>query len=319
MPARPLDPDNRLFALARTGRLRWLVALPPEQAARLDRLYPLLAIAGAVLLPVTAAVLAQAAMMWLDGAGLSDDLREALVLILEFGPVFLLVALWLWLFEGRPLWTIGLERAGWLGRYLRGAAWGLVAMAAAVVLMALAGWVAVEPAAPGRTGPAALGGVLVLFAGWAVQGAAEEAVTRGFLLPVTGIRWGAVAGVGVTSALFAALHLANPNVGPVAVLNVALVGVLLALYAMREGGLWGVCAFHSVWNWAQGNVFGFQVSGTPERWSMLVDLRENGPDALTGGAFGPEGGLIVTAVIVAGIVAVAWRAGPAPNPARAPD
>jgi membrane protease YdiL (CAAX protease family) len=227
---------------------------------------------------------------------------------LQFGPVFLLLAGWLWLVEARPLWTIGFERRRWLQQYLRGACFGLVFMAGAVVLMVLPGYVTIDASDPSHTGWPALGGVLVLGLGWLVQGAAEESVARGFLLPMTGVRWGAFAGVVVSSLVFAALHGANPNLSPVAATNLLLVSVFLALYALYEGGLWGVCAFHSVWNWAQGNLFGFEVSGTSERWSMLLDLRETGPDLITGGPFGPEGGLAVTTMLAIGILGVAVAA-----------
>lgn len=303
-----LTPHNHLLALARRGRLRWLSVVPEGRRTLVDKLYPLVAIMALPLMLVGAGVLTLVPALLLGYLGPSTDLRMAAQLVLQFGAVFLLLAGWLWLVEARPLWTIGFERAQWLRKYLRGAGLGLLFMAGAVAFMALPGYVALDDGDPGRRGWAALGGVLVLFLGWLVQGAAEEAVARGFLLPVTGLRWGAPAGIAVSSLVFAALHGANPNGSPVAALNLVLVSVFLALYALHEGGLWGVCAFHSVWNWAQGNLFGFEVSGTTERWSMLLDLRETGPDVITGGPFGPEGGLAVTVMLTLGIVGVAVAA-----------
>jgi hypothetical protein len=71
---------------------------------------------------------------------------------------------------------------------------------------------------------------------------------------------------------------------------------------MWEGGLWGVCAQHAVWNWAQGNVFGMEVSGGASSVPILWNLQEAGPDLITGGAFGPEGGLAVTFILLVSIV-----------------
>jgi len=48
---------------------------------------------------------------------------------------------------------------------------------------------------------------------------------------------------------------------PTALANLALYGLFAALYALREGGIWGISAQHTAWNWAQGNIFGLQVSG----------------------------------------------------------
>lgn len=303
-----LAPHTHLLALARHGRLRWLSVVPEARRAQVDQLYPLVAILVVPLLVVSAALLASLPTVVAGTLDLSADLLFAAQLVLLFGPVFLFLAAWLWLVEARPLWTVGLEPAAWLRKYLRGAGFGLLFMAGAVGLLAAGGNVALDAGDPARTGLAALGGVLVLGVGWIVQGAAEEAVTRGFLLPVTGARWGAAAGIVVSSLVFAAMHGANPNGSPVAALNLLLVAVFLALYALFEGGIWGVCAFHSVWNWAQGNLFGFEVSGTTARWSMLLDLRETGPDLITGGPFGPEGGLAVTAVLVLGIAGLVLAA-----------
>ena len=109
------------------------------------------------------------------------------------------------------------------------------------------------------------------------------------------------------SLVFAALHLLNPNLGLIPLLNLALFGIFAALFALYEGGLWGVFAIHSAWNWAQGNLFGFEVSGSPAGSTVIFDMMEVGPDWLTGGAFGPEGGLAVTAVLIAGSLLV-WLA-----------
>ncbi|WSG19505.1 CPBP family intramembrane metalloprotease [Nonomuraea sp. NBC_01738] len=127
-------------------------------------------------------------------------------------------------------------------------------------------------------------------------------LTRGFLLPVIGARWGAVAGVGVSSLFFVVLHLLNPGITLLSVVNIVLVGVLLSLYALFEGALWGVCLWHAAWNWAQGNLFGFEVSGQVTGMLSVADLRESGPDDVTGGLFGPEGGLVTTGVLLLGIV-----------------
>jgi membrane protease YdiL (CAAX protease family) len=100
------------------------------------------------------------------------------------------------------------------------------------------------------------------------------------------------------------MHGANAGLSVLALANLALFGLFAGCYALREGGLWGVCAVHSAWNWAQGSLFGFEVSGHAPQWSVLVRLRAQGPDWLTGGAFGPEGGAAVTAMLVLGLAAV---------------
>ncbi len=235
-------------------------------------------------------------------------LEQVIFLVLGFGPIFLILWIWLALFEKRPFWTIGLEWAGAVKKYLRGLLIGLLMFSAAVGLSALFGYVAVETGSPQQQGVAALGGVLLVFLGWVVQGAAEEALTRGWLLQVVGARYNAILGIIVSALIFATLHSLNPNLSPVAVLNLALFGLFAALFVLYEGGLWGIFSIHTVWNWAQGNLYGFQVSGLPPAGGTLFNLRETGPDLITGGSFGPEGGLSVTVVLVASCGLV-WVAG----------
>jgi len=156
------------------------------------------------------------------------------------------------------------------------------------------------------SGFAAIPGVLIMLTGWLIQGAAEETLTRGFLLQVFGTRFGAVWGIIVSSALFSSLHLLNDNINWIAMINLFLFGVFACIYAISEGGLWGVFAIHSFWNWAQGNVLGLEVSGSFIGGTTLINLKEVGPDWLTGGLFGPEGGLAVTLVLITGCLAVIY-------------
>jgi hypothetical protein len=241
-------------------------------------------------------------------AFITTALDQTIFLVLAFGPIFLIVWAWLAAFEKRPFWTLGLERAGALKKYGRGLLIGLVLFGGAVGVSAMLGHMAVEPPDSQAQGLAALGGVLLVLLGWMVQGAAEEALTRGWMLPVLGARYGPGWGIVVSALFFAVLHSLNPNLNPVAMLNLFLFGVFAALYALWEGGLWGIFAIHTVWNWAQGHLFGLQVSGMTVPGGALFNLLETGPDLITGGSFGPEGGLAVTLVLLAGIAGVGWAA-----------
>lgn len=314
-----LSQTNHLFALARLGRLRW-----PSWARQF---YTTAALFFAVLTPFVAqfiiivpvlVLLAISAEWSALGALIPDfnpDADMSLKLVLSFLPIYFLVWAWLWLCERRHLWTIGMEWTGWWRAYVRGLLVGLLMFSGAVGIMALWGYVVVDSAQIGQPGVAqpattlqnslfVVGGALIVFAGWIVQGAAEEVLTRGFLLQVVGTRWGALAGILLSSLIFALFHLFNPNLSLIALLNLFLFGVFTALYALSEGGLWGVFAIHTMWNWAQGNVYGFPVSGQEFDSTTFWNLAEVGPDWLTGGSFGPEGGVIVTVVLVAGSLVV---------------
>jgi hypothetical protein len=305
---RLLAPNNHLLTLAHSGQRlpHWLLAILLSFAFAL----------GAQICGGVPAVLLVLALSYFGGEmGLAGEtettqevmerlalpntaLEQLIYLVLAFAPIFFFLWLWLRLFEKRPLWSIGLEAKHAAPNYLRGLLIGLLMFTASVGVAAALGYMALEQGPSQGQGLPALGGVLLLFLGWTVQGPAEEALTRGWLLPVLGARYTPLLGVLLSSVAFAAYHLPNPNLSLIAILNLFLFGVFAALFALYEGGLWGVFSIHAIWNWAQGNLFGLAVSGNPQVGGTIFNLQEVGPDFITGGPFGPEGGLAVTAVLL---------------------
>lgn len=160
---------------------------------------------------------------------------------------------------------------------------------------------------------AALIPILVLLLGFIIQGSTEEILTRGWLMQVIASRHGLAWGVGLSSALFGLLHAANIEPSPelfAGVLNIVLFGVFIGLYAAREGSLWGVCGWHAAWNWLLGLGFGLEVSGQViETTPLVIDLgtQTTVPWWITGAAFGPEGSVITTAVLLIGSVVLAVK------------
>ena len=144
-------------------------------------------------------------------------------------------------------------------------------------------------------------GVLIILVGWIIQGGTEEIVTRGWLMNVLGARYNIGIGLFISSTLFGLLHLTNPNVSFIAVINIILIGVFYGLYVIKTNDLWAVCGMHSAWNFAQGNLFGFEVSGINVEVSSLMDLNLVGNDFISGGIFGPEAGIASTVVLLISI------------------
>jgi membrane protease YdiL (CAAX protease family) len=205
---------------------------------------------------------------------------------------------------GPGLAAMGLRREGSWGREIvLGAALGPMAFALVLARALACGWVVV---APGRGDAGGLLLAAIAFTGVAVN---EEIATRGFLLQVLGSAWSpAVALVG-SSLLFAALHSLNPNVSGVAIAFLVVAGLTLAWGYFATGRLWLPIAFHWSWNFAQGPLFGFPVSGLPV--DGLLTVTPTGPDWATGAAFGPEAGLVglLAEAVVAAIIFGWWRAG----------
>jgi membrane protease YdiL (CAAX protease family) len=215
----------------------------------------------------------------------------------------MIVFLWVWvaLYEKRPFRTVGFTGDGPLRRYFKGLIVGFGMVACAVGLMAAAGCVQLEAGGPLPSGLPAVGAVLLLLLVFLVQGAGEEVLLRGWYLPVVGARYKPWIGILTSSVVFSAFH-GFTNI--LATVNITLFAVFLALYCLYEGGIWGVCGWHTAWNWAQANFFGLDVTGYPPEGGVLVDLQVKGPHLLSGGSYGPEGSLMGTAVLLAGIVVV---------------
>ncbi|SFE60622.1 hypothetical protein SAMN04487819_1184 [Actinopolyspora alba] len=207
------------------------------------------------------------------------------------------LVLWLPLKEGRPFGSVGFLPAR---NPVRSASLG-AGVALLVISVLVLGNVAANQLVLESSGAGyAIVGVLVLtLLGFVVQASTEEILTRGYLMQVTWRKWGLTAALVAQAVVFTLLHGLNTGFGPLPLLNLLLISFVLAFWALAEGGLWGVCAFHTVWNWCQGNVYGVEVSGM-NLTATLADTRpaEGGSALLNGGAFGIEGGLPTTAVLL---------------------
>lgn len=217
--------------------------------------------------------------------------------LISFGGSALLLALWMLGKERRSFGSIGFTTGT---RPVGNVALGVVVAAVLVSIPVLVNLLSGASVSSGARS-AGVGVVLLALIGFAVQASTEEIFTRGYLLQVVFRKWGLVAAVLVQAVVFGVLHGANMHISWVALVNIALVGLMLGLWALAEGGLWGVCAFHAVWNWLQGNVYGVPVSGMDLQATLLRTPPEPGSaDLLTGGGFGVEGSLVTTAVLVVG-------------------
>jgi membrane protease YdiL (CAAX protease family) len=299
--------NSKLFEMARQGqRLTHIAVVIP-----LSIVFAILAQFGAIPLVLVMGLIYGFTDKGVSIKGVSASVAGfwmGLELISAFALVYAILWAWLKFFEKRPFWTLGYEIKNASMKYARGFLFGALMFTGATGILAIFGGAAFETGDPAKQGVAAIGGVFLVLLGWIVQGGAEEVLFRGWVLPVIGARYKPWIGLLVSSLLFSLLHGLNPGLSPIALINLALFGVFTGLYAMREGTLWGVSALHSVWNWVQGNFFGFQVSGTDAQGGTLINLMETGKDWFTGGVFGPEGGLAVTIVLIVAItITLFWK------------
>ena len=141
---------------------------------------------------------------------------------------------------------------------------------------------------------------------WFIQSGTEELLTRGWLFPVVSKNTRIWIGTAVSSLLFAILHLQNPSVNWISLLNIALFGLLACLYVLKTDNIWGISAIHAAWNCFQGSFFGLSVSGLSTAYAPMRFENGKVPDFMSGGGFGPEGSLFSSLVMGVYILYLAW-------------
>ena len=111
-----------------------------------------------------------------------------------------------------------------------------------------------------------------------------------------------IAAIWINAIFFACMHLLNPGISVLALINLVLFGLFASVYAVKTNNIWGVCAIHSIWNFVQGNFYGILVSGMDTGISVFKFSSTESGKLINGGSFGLEGGLSVTIVLIIGIV-----------------
>ncbi|MEW6208807.1 MAG: CPBP family intramembrane glutamic endopeptidase, partial [Acidobacteriota bacterium] len=147
---------------------------------------------------------------------------------------------------------------------------------------------------------------LILFVVFLIAAAFEEVLFRGFAFQTLIRDVGPVAAVIITSAAFAALHLGNEGASVLPIINTALAGVWLGVAYIRTRSLWLATALHHSWNLVMVFVFGLPVSGIAGYKHMaLLDGEGYSPVWISGGEYGPEGGVAATLAVALCAVAIA--------------
>ncbi|MFQ6059531.1 MAG: lysostaphin resistance A-like protein [Anaerolineae bacterium] len=204
--------------------------------------------------------------------------------------------------DRRALRDLGLRRRpGWLVELAAGVGLGALLMVLIFAVELAGGWLEIGgfgwQNAALMTVLSSLGAV---FIGHVVVAVNEELISRGYILQNLAEDWGMPVAVAVSSILFGLTHLANPYADILSTVSLVLAGVFLAVGYLVTRSLWLPIALHFSWNFFQGPVFGFPVSGGVPSFRLL-QTEVAGPELITGGAFGPEGGLLGLGATVLGI------------------
>jgi len=205
------------------------------------------------------------------------------------------------LLDRRSFRSLGLELGPrWIRDLLVGFAIPVPLFALVYLFESLMGWLEFQSWgwADGGLAATAVGLLLTLLAFVAV-GFYEELLFRGYYLQNLKDGTNVAVAVLVTSAVFGLAHLGNFHASLNSTLGIFTAGLFLAYAWIRTRALWLPIGIHIGWNFLQGPVFGFEVSGytTPS----LVQHSVSGPVLITGGDFGPEAGLVILPTMAIGI------------------
>ena len=221
--------------------------------------------------------------------------------LFSFVFILLLFIFWVKVIEKNSLSSLGFVKKNWL-KYL---GWGILLSFLQMGVIALVYQVSgIGTFELNELSLEPILFILGLFPFWLIQGGTEEVATRGWLLTRIAARTNLPLAIAISSSLFGILHLGNSGVTFISLLNIVLDGVLAGLLLIYTDSIWLVVAQHGTWNYVQGNLLGFQVSGTGADASIFSFTMGSGPDWLTGGEFGAEGSIITTLVLLVSVVIV---------------
>lgn len=201
--------------------------------------------------------------------------------------------------QRKTLEEIGISLRGAAPLILQGALIGVVMTVLVVVVMMLMGWYQIVDV---NIDALAIGRALTVFFLVALF---EELLFRGVLFWQLDNMFGSWLALLITSAFFGATHLGNANATLWTGLAVAIGGGLSlgAAYLMTRN-IWVAVGLHWMWNFLQGPIFGFSVSGNATYKMLTANV--NGPALWTGGSFGAEAGLPALIAATLASVAMLW-------------
>lgn len=214
-------------------------------------------------------------------------------LLVSFGVTAAACFIWAKVIEGRSNSSLGLVKKNALKHLILGLALGIGLITSIIGVLY-------------SVGQASFGGVvteshvlqtmLIMILPWAIQGFTEELLVRGWMFPSLTNRYGLLFGIFASSTYFGFLHLGNPNVTLLSIVNILLVGVVFTLMVLYHNDLWVASGFHIGWNYALAHLVGVPVSGMQASYSILqFELKDT---IITGGSFGLEGGLVCTIILL---------------------
>ena len=292
-PDSPAESNSGEPLTAGSDQRNAAAAEPPRSWRRADRNRLLVFVGIGFILP---APFILALQHWSKPSGSTFSIQMELP-VKAITAFFAILATWLVSrMEKRPLGDYGIFPRQALGaRFWEGIVWGFAALSAIPLFLRATGNFQIDSVA--LTGNAAFRYALGWAAVFIFVGISEEFAFRGYWLFSFARRMRFWPAALITSVVFGAAHLGNPGENALGILQVIAVGLLFCLSIRRTGTLWFALGFHAAWDWAETFFYGTPDSGMVGIGRFL-NTSVHGPDWLTGGSAGPEGSILVFAVIL---------------------
>ena len=232
---------------------------------------------------------------------IKDISLPANITIAFFGFMGMLGMAWIFrrFIDGKTFNSLGFKFSEYKKDFLIGLLFGFVLIASGFVILLILGNLSISDT---NFNIPLLFGYVFLFT---IGSLNEEIMIRGYILTNFCDSMNKYIALIVSSLLFAIMHLANANVTVLSFVNIFLAGILLGIYYIHKRNLWFPISLHFSWNFFQGPIFGFEVSGVDVTGVIIQDIQ--GPDLITGGTFGFEGSIIATLLMVISIVLLHYR------------
>lgn len=220
---------------------------------------------------------------------LVNPVVSALIMPISFLFSSLLLILWVNKKEQKPLYTLGIVPQNILKRLIAGGLYGFTLLTFVIVMLVVIGDILIVPHKLNTT---VILTVCVSFVSYSIQATTEELFVRGYLQTRLTAKYGALFAIIFSAIVFMLLHIGNPHISVIGLLNIFFVGVVFACIYRMDKSIWIVSGFHIIWNYAQDAFYGINVSGIKAGPSILTThyLTE---DILTGGKMGIEGSLLL--------------------------
>ena len=237
----------------------------------------------------------------------ANPLWNSIIVLLAIGSAYIISSLWL---DRRKLSEIGFHfNKSWWRDFIFGLFLGLISFGLLFAVELMAGWVTItgvfQSAANNQS---ILNNILQYGIIFFCVGIYEEILGRGYIMRnlAEGLRGrflnskqALIAAYILSSLVFSLMHFLNPNSGALSTLFLTVAGLQLGLGYLITGSLAIPISLHMAWNISEGVIFGFPVSGVTVS-SSIFSIKQGGSDIVTGGAFGPEAGIMGLAAIVFG-------------------